>query len=122
MVAPVTSLGRSGLYDWVVQRASAVILMAYTIFLMGYFLLHPEINYASWVKLFDNLAMRLFTFLAMLALFLHTWVGIWTITTDYLTERALGRWGTTVRLLGQSIGGLIIFIYLMWGSYILWLR
>ena len=34
MVTQVTNLGRSGLYDWLMQRASAVVLLAYTVFLV----------------------------------------------------------------------------------------
>ena len=33
MVNSVTNFGRSGLYDWVIQRLSAVILAIYTLFL-----------------------------------------------------------------------------------------
>ena len=36
MVASVTNLGRSGLYDWVIQRLSAVVLALYTLFLVGF--------------------------------------------------------------------------------------
>ena len=33
MVTAVTSMGRSGLYDWMMQRVTAVILLAYFCFL-----------------------------------------------------------------------------------------
>ena len=36
MVTSVTNLSRSGLYDWMAQRVSAVVLAAYFIFLIGY--------------------------------------------------------------------------------------
>ena len=36
MVNSVTNFGRSGLYDWVIQRLSAVILAIYTLFLFGF--------------------------------------------------------------------------------------
>ena len=32
MVNSVTNLGRSGVYDWVIQRLSAVIMAVYTLF------------------------------------------------------------------------------------------
>ena len=41
MVASVTNLGRSGLYDWVVQRLTAVILALYTLFLLGFVIASP---------------------------------------------------------------------------------
>ena len=36
MVTTVTSFGRSGLSDWLVQRVSAIILGAYSIFIVVY--------------------------------------------------------------------------------------
>ncbi|RPO36063.1 hypothetical protein [Pseudomonas aeruginosa] len=36
MVTNVTNFSRSGLYDWMAQRVSAVVLAAYVIFLLGY--------------------------------------------------------------------------------------
>ncbi|RLA58972.1 MAG: succinate dehydrogenase, hydrophobic membrane anchor protein, partial [Gammaproteobacteria bacterium] len=32
MVTAVTNLGRSGLYDWLMQRVTAVILLAYFLY------------------------------------------------------------------------------------------
>ena len=42
MVTQVLNLTRSGLSDYVVQRATAVILTVYTVWVMGFFLLTPE--------------------------------------------------------------------------------
>ena len=36
MVTNVTNLSRSGLYDWMAQRVSAVLLAVYVLFLLGY--------------------------------------------------------------------------------------
>lgn len=41
MVTSVTNLSRSGLYDWMAQRVSAVVLAAYFIFLIGYLVANP---------------------------------------------------------------------------------
>jgi succinate dehydrogenase hydrophobic anchor subunit len=54
MVTNVTNLSRSGLYDWMAQRVSAVVLAAYFIFLIGYVVAHPGIGYAQWHGLFAN--------------------------------------------------------------------
>ena len=44
MVTSITSFGRSGLYDWMIQRVTAVILLAYAVFMIGYFLFN-DVNY-----------------------------------------------------------------------------
>lgn len=120
IVSSVTSLGRNGLHDWVLQRFSAIILAVYTIGLLGWMLLVPELDYAAWSGLFDATWMRIATLLALLALSAHAWVGMWTISTDYLTSMALGRAATSVRLLFQAGCVIVIFIYLVWGIQILW--
>ncbi|MEX0618363.1 MAG: succinate dehydrogenase, hydrophobic membrane anchor protein [Pseudohongiellaceae bacterium] len=120
MVGSVTSFGRSGVYDWVVQRASAVILALYTFFMLGYFLLHPEIGYEQWSALFSGFGMKVFSLLALLSLCAHAWVGMWTIATDYLTPGMVGRGATLIRFAFLAGCGLLTFIYLLWGIQILW--
>ena len=41
MVTNVTSLGRSGLSDWLIARVSAYVMTAYLIFIVGYLMLTP---------------------------------------------------------------------------------
>ncbi len=120
VVEPVTSLGRTGLYDWLAQRASAVILLVYS-GVLGFILLSsPQLDYARWQALFASIGMKSFTLLALLALIVHAWVGVWTVSTDYLTPRMLGRAGTPLRLAAQAASGVLFFVYLLWGIHILW--
>ncbi len=64
MVTAVTNLGRSGLYDWLVQRATAVILLAYFLCVVGFMLANPDITYAHWHAFFTSRFMRIFSLLA----------------------------------------------------------
>ncbi|MCB1731586.1 MAG: succinate dehydrogenase, hydrophobic membrane anchor protein [Halieaceae bacterium] len=118
MVTAVTSMGRSGLYDWMMQRVSAVILLAYFIF-VGCVLLNG-VDYAEWKALYSQTWMRVFSLLALLSLGLHAWVGLWAVFTDYLTERLMGTTGNVLRFLAQAVSALIMFTYVVWGVQILW--
>jgi succinate dehydrogenase / fumarate reductase membrane anchor subunit len=118
MVTSVTSFGRSGLYDWFVQRASAVILLTYFLFL-GWTLV-SGVDYSAWKALFQQTWMRVFSLLALISLCAHAWVGLWTVFTDYLTQRLLGAPGSVLRLSAEAISALIMFTYLIWGIQILW--
>ena len=120
MVTNVTNFSRSGLYDWMAQRVSAVVLAAYFIFLIGPMVANPGLGYAEWHGLFSHNAMRIFSLLALVALIVHAWVGMWTITTDYLTPMAIGRWATGVRFLVQAACGVLQFVVFVWGVQILW--
>lgn len=118
MVTTVTSMGRSGLYDWLMQRVSAVVLLAY--FLYIGFVLLSGIDYVAWKALFSQTWMRIFSLLALVSLGLHAWVGLWAVVTDYLTERLMGTAGNVLRLAAQVVCGLIMFTYFVWGIQILW--
>jgi len=120
MVTNVTNLSRSGLYDWMAQRVSAVVLAVYFIFLIGFLMFSPGLSYSEWHGLFSQNWMRIFSLLALVALSAHAWVGMWTISTDYLTPMSLGRWATGVRFLFQAACGIAMFAFFVWGVQILW--
>lgn len=120
MVTNVTNFSRSGLYDWMAQRVSAVVLAAYFIFLLGYLVANPGLSFAGWHGLFSQSWMRIFSLLAIVALSAHAWVGMWTISTDYLTPMALGKSATAVRFLFQAVCGIAMFAFFVWGVQILW--
>ena len=120
MVTNVTNFGRSGLHDWLVQRLSALVLAAYTLFLLVFLLINPDLDHVRWMELFQQRWVRGFTLLALVALIGHAWVGMWTISTDYLTPMALGKWATVVRFLFQAFCGIAMFALFVWGVQILW--
>ena len=120
MVTNVTNFSRSGLFDWMAQRVSAVVLAAYALFLLGYIIANPNMGYAEWQGLFANSAMRIFSLLALVSLSAHAWIGMWAVTTDYLTPMTLGKWATGVRFLVQVLCGMLMFVLFVWGVQILW--
>ena len=113
MVTNITNLGRSGLSDWLLQRVSAVVLALYTLFIVGYLLFNPGLDYAAWSGLFAQTWMRIFSLLAFISVAAHAWVGLWTVTTDYLKP-------TAVRIGAQLVIILAIFVFLVWGIIVLW--
>lgn len=120
MVTSVTSLGRSGVSDWLLQRVSAVIVLAYTFFIVGYILLTPELDYGQWRALFDQLWMRIFSLMTLISIMAHAWIGLWVVLTDYLTERAIGSKALVLRLLAQVVLALVAVTYTLWGVEIIW--
>jgi len=113
MVTSITSFGRSGLYDWMIQRVTAVVLLCYTIFMIGYLAFGADLSYDMWKGLFEGTAMRIFTLLAVLSFAAHVWIGMWSVSTDYIKP-------TGARFLFQSACGLLTFIYVVWSIQILW--
>lgn len=125
MVSSATSLGRSGLSDWLIQRVSAVILGIYAIGMISWFVIASPVDYVTWLSLNSGVAMRLANTLALLALVAHAWVGVWTILTDYVTRArmnavGLGDYATALRVVLEVITFLWLFGCLAWGAVIIW--
>lgn len=72
-----------GLKDWILQRVTAVIMIVFTVILLTAFLLGDG-SYDAWAGLFANQLMKIVTFLALLSLFYHAWVGVRDIWMDYI--------------------------------------
>lgn len=115
MVANVTSLTGNGLKDWLIQRVTAVYFAVYVFFILGFLFAHPALNYEQWHVLFSNPIVQIASAIALFALTLHAWVGIWTVTTDYMKC-------TVLRLSVQMMVFLWLLSQLIWGFMILWGR
>lgn len=113
MVRASTSFGKSGLQDWLFQRVTAVILAAYFGYLFFYCLQHPGFQYQEWRHLFQCAWMRYATILALVSVLVHAWIGLWTVSTDYLKP-------TWLRFTTQIFFILLLLGYLMWGIHIVW--
>lgn len=120
MVTSVTNFGRTGVQDYIVQRVSAVVLLAYVLFLVGYVVMADGVSYLEWRGLFAQTWMRYFSLAALVALVAHAWIGMWTIGTDYLTRTAFGGAATFIRLLYNLFCTTVFAIYFAWGVQILW--
>ena len=118
MVTSVTSFSRTGLSDWLIQRVTSVILLAY--FLLIAYQLMGSVDYTSWMRLFEQTWMKVFTLMATLSLAAHSWIGLWSVFTDYLTERMLGPKGNVIRLVSQLGASLALVGYVIWVVVIIW--
>ena len=58
--------------------------------------------------------------MAALSLAAHSWIGLWSVFTDYLTERMLGPKGNAIRLLCELGVSLALVGYVIWVIVIIW--
>jgi len=101
-----------GLKDWLLQRITAVIMVVFTLILLVSFLLGDP-TYDGWAGLFSNQIMKLITFLAILSLLYHAWVGVRDIWMDYI--KPVG-----VRLTLQVLTALWLIASVGYAAQILW--
>jgi succinate dehydrogenase / fumarate reductase, membrane anchor subunit len=113
MVTNVTSLTGNGLKDWLIQRVTSVYFAIYSLFLLAFLIWHPHLQYDVWASLFACQWFKAASIIALVALSLHAWVGVWTVTTDYMKN-------TAVRLTVQMIVIIWLLSQFIWGLMIMW--
>ena len=109
----ITSLTGNGLKDWLIQRISAVYLLVYVIFLLGFLSMHMPLDYTQWSELFQCQVFKIATILALSMILVHAWIGIWTVTTDYVRC-------TVIRVTVQVLVALFLSSQFVWGLMIVW--
>ena len=102
------SFGGSGIREWLIQRVTAVYLVFYLGGLLIMCVRAPVLDHQHWRALFAEPLLQLATFLAFASLALHSWVGIWTVATDYIKA-------PTLRLILLGTVVLVLAGELIWG-------
>lgn len=116
----ITSFGRSGLSDWLLQRVTAVVVAAYTVFMVAYLFANPGLGYPQWVALHGHFCMKVFNLMTILSVAIHAWIGLWAVLTDYVTVRLMGPKATALRILFQLGMIAVVIVYVLWAIEILW--
>jgi len=112
MVKVAGTFGRSGVHDYLLIRASALILLAYTLYLVG-FVASADITYAAWAGFFSLTVTKVFTLFALVAMLVHAWIGLWQVLTDYVKN-------TKLRGALQFVLTSVAIVYVIFGFVILW--
>lgn len=102
-----------GLRDWLAQRITAAIMAIYTIVLLVLFFGAHDFSYEGWASIFSAQWMKLATFVTLLSLFYHAWVGVRDIWMDYV--KPVG-----VRLVLQSLTIVWLLACAGYAAQILW--
>ncbi|AWG27767.1 succinate dehydrogenase, hydrophobic membrane anchor protein [Burkholderia cenocepacia] len=102
-----------GLRDWLAQRVTATITAVYTVILLVLFFGAHDFSYEGWASIFAAQWMKLATFVMLLSLFYHAWVGVRDIWMDYV--KPVG-----VRLLLQSLTIVWLLACAGYAAQILW--
>lgn len=73
-----------GLRDWLSQRATAVVMALFTIVLLLQLLLGGKLGYDRWAQIFSSQWMKVLTFVTLVSLAWHAWVGMRDVWMDYI--------------------------------------
>jgi len=79
-----------GLRDWLSQRVTAVLMALFTLVVLAQVIFTSgEIGYEVWAGIFAAQWMKVLTFVVIVALLYHVWVGVRDIWMDYVPSVAL---------------------------------
>jgi succinate dehydrogenase / fumarate reductase membrane anchor subunit len=73
-----------GFRDWLAQRVTGVLMALFTIVLLLQVLLGGPMGYDKWAGIFAAQWMKVFTFVVIVSLLYHAWVGMRDIWMDYI--------------------------------------
>ena len=102
-----------GLMDWLVQRLTAVVMAVYTLLVLAIALWNGGIDYPLWTDLFAHGGFKLASFLFMVALLYHAWIGVRDILMDYIKPAG-------IRLTLETVTVIALVGYLGWTLQVLW--
>lgn len=107
----VKQANHRGWHDWVIQRVSAMLMAFYFLFIVVYYQMHA-FNYHSLLALFSAAPFKIISAVVLLSLLWHAWIGLWTVSTDYIRCAFL-------RLFFQVMVLLLLVTYFFWGCFVL---
>jgi succinate dehydrogenase / fumarate reductase, membrane anchor subunit len=73
-----------GMRDWLSQRVTASLMALFTIVLLVQVLFGGPLGYDRWAAIFSAQWMKVLTFVVIVALGWHAWVGVRDIWMDYV--------------------------------------
>jgi len=73
-----------GLRDWLAQRVTALLMALFTLVVLLQVLLPGELGYDRWAGIFAAQWMKVLTFVVIVSLAYHAWVGVRDILMDYV--------------------------------------
>ena len=78
-----------GLRDWLSQRITALLMALFTVVLLVQVLLPGPLDYYRWSAIFSSQWMKVLSFVLIVSLAWHAWVGMRDIWMDYIKPMGL---------------------------------
>ncbi len=78
-----------GFRDWLSQRVTAVLMALFTLAVIVQVLLPGAMGYDKWAGIFSAQWMKVLTFVVIVSLLFHVWVGMRDVWMDYVKPVAI---------------------------------
>jgi len=101
----------NGLRSWIIQRVTAIYLLVFFLFLLGYFAFFRPDTYEAWRHAVTGTIPSIATIVFFIALLAHAWIGLRDIILDYVKPLPLRL--AVLFLLAFSLVGLAAWVMLV---------
>ncbi len=102
-----------GFKDWLSQRVTATLMALFTVALIVQVLMPGAMDYDKWAGIFSSNWMKTLTFVVIISLLYHVWVGMRDIWMDYIKQVGV-RLGLQVFTLAWLVGCAGWAIQVLW--------
>jgi len=102
----------SGSTEWLVQRATAIYLAGFLLYVLFSLMTSPPMDHSAWRAWFGHGPVRIGWALAFGALLVHTWIGLRSVIIDYLRP-------APARLLAYLLTAVGLLAMMLWCAHIL---
>ncbi|MEI2266874.1 succinate dehydrogenase membrane anchor subunit [Erwinia sp. CGal63] len=113
MLSNASALGRNGVHDWLLVRATSIVMTLYILYILGFIVMTDTLTYDNWHAFFASSVTKVFTLLTLFSILMHGWIGMWQVLTDYVKHLA-------TRLLLQMAIVVALFVYAIYGTVVVW--
>jgi succinate dehydrogenase / fumarate reductase, membrane anchor subunit len=73
-----------GMRDWLSQRVTGALMALFTVAVLAQVLMPGPLGYDRWSGIFAAQWMKVLTFVVIVSLLIHAWVGVRDIWMDYV--------------------------------------
>ena len=103
-----------GLRDWLAQRVTAALMALFTLVVLAQVIFSKgPVGYDRWAGIFSSQWMKVLTFVIIIAMLYHVWVGMRDIWMDYIKPVGV-RLGLQVFTLAWLVGCAGWAIQVLW--------
>lgn len=113
MVSNASALGRNGIHDFLLVRATAIVITLYIVYMVVFFATAGELTWVLWTGFFASAFTKVFTLLTLFSILIHAWIGMWQVLTDYVKPLA-------IRMILQLAIVVTLLVYVIYGFVVVW--
>ena len=104
---------------WLLQRSSAIINLIYIVYVF-YFIYSTELTFEAWSNFFYSSIMIFLTLCFFVSVIIHSFIGLWTVGTDYLTRRTIGFLSFRISQYADTFRSIYTVVFSLFGlSYLI---